>query len=122
MVEEEDIQKRIQRLLEPRGTAARIAKRSDNSLNTSTMSSWVKRGSLPNVKQGYEFCSALGISLEYLVTGQDYSHLSEIEKEILDIIRSQDEEMKAQLLGVIRNYVDNYGHPKGGTGSGTQAV
>ncbi len=58
-------------------------------VNNNTFLSYVDaRGSLPNVETGVKIAKALGVSVEYLVTGEDSIHsqkLSEIQQIITDL-------------------------------------
>lgn len=58
-------------------------------INNNTFLSYVDaRGSLPNVETGVKIAKALGVSVEYLVTGEDSLHnpkLSEIQEIINDL-------------------------------------
>ena len=65
--------------------AAAIEERSDN------FSRWIQRDRLPDAEQTYKIASILGVSVEYLVTGETSALSDKIAK------------IKNGLLGVIRD-------------------
>ncbi|WP_296328967.1 helix-turn-helix transcriptional regulator [uncultured Treponema sp.] len=79
-------------------------------VNNNTFLSYVDaRGSLPNVEIGVKIAKALGVSVEYLVTGED-SELSRDSKhsdiqEILNDLQSLDKEKISFLKKMIHSIV-----------------
>lgn len=64
--------------------AAAIQERADN------FSRWIQRDRLPDAEQTYKIASILGVSVEYLVTGEtsDYSDkIAKIKNDLLGVIR-----------------------------------
>ena len=77
-------------------------------VNNNTFLSYVDaRGSLPNVETGVKIAKALGVSVEYLVTGEDSTHnpkYTEIQQ-IINDLSTLDENKIAIIKKMIHSLV-----------------
>lgn len=116
---EEGIKKRLVDFLSPRGLASRIAK--DAEIPYNTVVNWRNGRSIPSLPEAYKLCKTMGWSLEWLITGKEAIELDEIEKQIINIVRENEESMESDFLTVVQTFSITYGKPKRGNGYGTQA-
>lgn len=78
-------------------------------ISNSTFLSYIDaRGVLPNVETGVKIAKALGVSVEYLVTGEDavqnlrYTNIKDIIRDLMRISPSQLETVKRMIHGLVK--------------------
>lgn len=75
-------------------------------INTSTMANWKTRNTDPPVKYLIPICEFLGVSSEYLLTGQDSKNkLSKEDKEWLELIHSLPADVRLEMKGEMKGYL-----------------
>lgn len=75
-------------------------------ISTSTMTNWKNRGTDPPAKMIIPICEFLGVSCEYLLSGNEkvYSFSSE-DKEWLSLIHQLPEEKRYEFKGELKGYL-----------------
>ncbi len=75
-----------------------------------------KNGQIPNAVYLYEISNYLGISMEYLLTGQNSLNLTPEEQYLIDIYRRADDRGKRNILRLVQGEDQEAGPPASGTG------
>lgn len=80
-------------------------------IQTSTMSSWKKRCTNPPVEYMPEIARFFGISLSYLITGEEErtsnskSNISSDENTLLELYRALPEDKKHEFIGELKGFL-----------------
>lgn len=80
-------------------------------IRTSTMSTWKARTSDPPAKYMKTIADFFGVSLDYLLTGQDApvrKNTSMEEDELLELFRSLPEPKKYEFIGELKGFLKAY--------------
>jgi len=73
-----------------------------------TLSNWKNQGQGPNSYTLYKVAVFLGVSVDYLLTGEDPKGLSNEEKDLLDAFRMLDNQKdKDEVIGIINLKIEN---------------
>ena len=75
-----------------------------------------KNGQIPNAVYLYEISNYLGISMEYLLTGQNVTDLAPEEQYLIDIYRRADDRGKRNILRLVQGEDQEAGPSTSGTG------
>lgn len=81
------------------------------SIRTSTMSTWKSRTSDPPAKYMKTIADFLGVSLDYLMTGQETPsrrYTTPEEDELLELFRSLPEPKKYEFIGELKGFLKAY--------------
>ncbi len=101
----------VNKVCKARGTTATTALKAIGA-SSGNVSKW-KKGSVPNIELALQLARHLGVTLDYLVTGEDvYSapipvanpELSDMEKECLAIIRGIPAEKQKMCMDFLRTH------------------
>lgn len=75
-------------------------------INTSTMTNWKNRGTDPPAKLIHPICEFLGVSCEYLLTGQQEAKLIGSEyAEWISLIQKLPREAQLEFKGELKGYI-----------------
>lgn len=102
-----EIIERINQLLEEKDKKAYELCQKLN-IRTSTMSTWKKRKSDPPAKYMKTIADFLGVSLDYLLTGEDVPKrkaLSQEEEQILELYNLLPENKKYEFIGELKGFL-----------------
>ena len=102
-----DFKERLRNEIEYKGLLIKeIAAKAE--INNNTFLSYVDaRGSLPNVETGVKIAKALGVSVEYLVTGEDslhnpkYTEIQNIINDLMELDNTQIETLKRMIHALV---------------------
>ena len=81
------------------------------SIRTSTMSTWKARTNDPPAKYMKTIADFFGVSLEYLMTGQEApvrKNTTQEEDNLLDLFRSLPEPKKYEFIGELKGFLKAY--------------
>lgn len=85
------------------------------SIRTSTMSTWKSRTSDPPARYMKTIADFLGVSLDYLITGQEApvrKNTTPEEDELLLLFRSLPERKKYEFIGELKGFLKAYSEPQ----------
>lgn len=68
----------------------------------STVWNWLQNGTIPQADDALLVADLLGVSIRYLVTGQDDADLSTMEKKILGVCKGLTDEQMNSIVRVIK--------------------
>ena len=72
------------------------------------------RGSTPSAENAYKIAQYLGVTVEWLLTGQDYkeiksdTELSDLEKELIEVFRHLDDRDKNAVMTLAQSLESQY--------------
>lgn len=72
-----------------------------SGINLGTLKNQICRNVIPNIEDGYRIASALNVSVEYLLTGNNLPGLNDDEMEVMRLYRSLSEADKAMVKMVL---------------------
>lgn len=102
-----EIVKRIDFALEKKGLK-RVSLARAIETRESTITSWSTRGSIPAADTAIRIAQFLGVSVEWLITGEDPDNLTPDERQLLDKYRIIDERDKESLLLIAQQLASRY--------------
>ena len=74
-------------------------------ISTSTMTNWKNRGTDPPAKMIISICEFLGVSCEYLLSGNEKSSLTVEDAEWLSLIHKLPRDAQLEFKGELRGYL-----------------
>ncbi len=100
-------------LQQERGLQARVSEKAN--VNQSSISYWIspRTTALPSVEQAYDIAKALGLSLEYLITGKEDATispgptLSSQEDRLIAQFRKLSSSQQSAILGLMASFAEN---------------
>lgn len=78
------------------------------NVQQSVISNWKKRNTNPPIEYALVICEFIGVSIEYLITGENNGNLKLYEKEMLKYYRQLPEQEQIRELGRLEAKAEQY--------------